>query len=367
MTKEYPPVILGGLGTVAAQLTRALIRSNAKINVITQSVSRSVRYRKRGGIALLRIPAIKPYYKGLTYQPQLIQQTAARYFSGKPDVIHVHSLEFAAVALWYKRQTRIPVVYTCHSLVSGRKKESRRKKTQTLLMRHADRIAVPSDWLKRTIRRQYPAARSKLSVIPHGVKSVSNRSKAAPHRLLFVGRLIKNKGIEPLIRSISLLTARNKQVRLTVIGKGSPRYQRRLRAVARKHGVSSKIRWLGYLPHGTVQRLYSSYGAVVVPSRKETFCMVALEAMANGIPLVSTRSGGLKEFVNGRNAQIIRTVSSHGISRAIAAMWQDPVRTRQRTAMAKRVAKRYSWRQRALQYKTLLKRCKNSTVVPCKE
>jgi glycogen(starch) synthase len=116
----------------------------------------------------------------------------------------------------------------------------------------------------------------------------------------------------------------------SVIGKGLPHYQKHLRDLARKLGIQSRIRWLGFLPHRQVQRLYASHGAVIVPSKQESFCLVALEAMANGIPLVCTRAGGLKEFVHHGNAQIIRSVNGKAIERAVQAMWRNPKRTRQR-------------------------------------
>ncbi|TJY43936.1 glycosyltransferase family 4 protein [Cohnella pontilimi] len=353
MTREYPPIVFGGVGTVAAQLTKAFIRSNMTVNVVTKSATGSIHFSQQHGSGVLRIPEIKPYFHGFAYQTRFFQRAADRYFSGLPDIIHVHSIEFAAAALWYKRKYRIPVVYTCHSLISNSRKNAARKKSQNRLFRHADRITVPSMWLKRSILKEHAAAASKVSVIPHGVQSVSDGTKIAPLHLLFVGRIIKSKGIEPLIRSISILSARNKRVRLTVIGKGSAQYEQRLRTIASKAGVSRHIRWLGHLPHAKVQRLYSSYGAVVVPSQNESFCLVALEAMANGIPLVSTRAGGLKQFVNTTNARTIRSVDSQAISRAITAMWQDPNGTRQRAANAKRLAKRYSWPKRAMQYEAL--------------
>jgi len=83
--------------------------------------------------------------------------------------------------------------------------------------------------------------------------------------------------------------------------------------------VANRIRWVRKKPYAAVQRMYASYGAVIIPSKTESFCLVALEAMANGVPLISTLSGGLKEFVNKRNAQIIRSVDRASIAKAIKA------------------------------------------------
>jgi glycosyltransferase involved in cell wall biosynthesis len=256
-------------------------------------------------------------------------------------------LEFARTALFLKQKHRIPVVYTCHSLISMESgSRSYRSKLQHELIRQANKVVVPSMWLKREIQRRYSGVAFKIKVIPNGVSSFSQGTRAPSHQLLFVGRLVRSKGIEPLIGSIA---------RLSIIGKGSSSYRGRLAAIAKAKRVLSNIRWLGSLPHSRVQRLYTSYGAVVVPSTQESFCLVALEAMANGVPLVASRAGGLKEFVNSNNAQIITAVESRAISRAIEAMWNNPGRTRQRVANAKLVARRYQWRRIAGLYKMLFK------------
>lgn len=359
MTTEYAPFIIGGLGTVATELTRSLMASNVKISVISQSRGRSVQKQNNN---IVRIPTIASYYNAASrsYKPSSIQQVTRQYFPRMPDVIHVHSMEFAMAALFLKKKYRIPVIYTCHSLVSM-EHGSRigRSKIQDAIIQQADKIVVPSFWLMKEIQKRHAGTASKIKVIPHGVRSAAKVSKAPATKLLFVGRLLRAKGIEPLIRSISLLSAKNKRVRLSIVGEGSPHYKKSLRSIARKGRVSSKIRWVGSMPHGKVQRLYSSYGAVIIPSEQESFCLVALEAMANGIPLVSSRAGGLREFVTHQNAQIIPAIESRAIVRAIKQMWKNPHKTRQRVANARQLAKRYNWRRTANRYIRLFLIVKN--------
>ena len=353
MTAEYEPLIIGGLGTVATELTKALNALHVNMNIVTASQTRRIQINHRN-ITLLRIPKTSPYYKNKSYKSKHVRRLIARYLQHRPDLIHVHSLEFAKAALALKRKYRIPVCYTCHSLASMEsKKRSHGVKLQELLLRGADRIIVPSHWLKQQIRRRYAKVSSKINVIPNGVTTISTGSKAPAYKLLFVGRIIRDKGIEALIGALPYLSRKNRRVQLTIVGKGSHKYQKRLKSIAKKRGVASRIRWMGPLPHSKVQRLYSSYGAVVVPSKRESFCLVALEAMANRVPLVSSRAGGLREFVNKNNAQIIRNVNSRTIGRAIYKMWKHPKKIRRRVANAKLVASRYHWRNIAIRYKRL--------------
>ncbi|MBJ8194057.1 glycosyltransferase, partial [Bacillus cereus] len=78
-------------------------------------------------------------------------------------------------------------------------------------------------------------------------------------------------------------------IHLTIVGKGKS--MKSSRALTRRLGISKNIHWIPNRKNEEVLAMYSSYGAVIVPSKKESFCLVALEAMASGVPLVSTLSG----------------------------------------------------------------------------
>lgn len=354
MTAEFAPHIIGGLGTVATQLTRALKRAQVNVAVITQGFGRKPQFKKNDAMNILSIPNTSMYVRNKSFKSDKILALTGQYFQQKPSLIHVHSLEFTEAALLLKRKYGIPIIYTCHSLVSSESsKRVSRIKRQAQLMRLANRVVVPSEWLKQEIRKRHPSINAKIKVIPNGVIRFSNISAAPSHKLLFVGRLIKSKGIESLIMALPMLKANNKHVHLTVVGKGSPHYRSYLRQLTRRLNVESNVRFIGALPHHKVQRLYSSYGAVIVPSKQESFCLVALEALAHGIPLVSTRAGGLREFVNGTNAQIIPIISSKTIGRVIVAMWNNPNVTKKRTIAGKVVAKHYNWSKIARSYKSI--------------
>lgn len=354
MTAEYAPLLIGGLGTVATQLTRSLIASDVDIDII--SVGHFYKKQKKKQHTILRLPKSVSTMntRKKSFKPQYVLRAAKRTFPRKPNIIHVHSMEFAEAAIALKLTYRIPLVYTCHSLVSLEKNHAPvRRLMQGKLLRQATRIIVPSQWLKSEISRRYPGTAHKIQVIPHGVPFVAKQSQAPPHKLLFVGRILNNKGIESLILALPTLAKKNSKTSLTIVGKGAPHYVYYLKSLARKNKVLSRIRWLGSLPHNRVQRLYRSYGAVIVPSKQESFCLVALEAMAHGVPLVSSDKGGLKEFVTAQNAQIIPLIKSKSIGQAIVSMWSHPSKTRERVMAAQYVARKYSWRYIARLYKQM--------------
>lgn len=271
----------------------------------------------------------------------------------------MHSTEFAYTAKAAGERFDLPIVYTCHSLAS-QGISSLPGKQQTTLIRAANRIIVPSRWQAKVTRRLYPRIDgNKMIVIPHGVVPVTKGSTIGfSHKLLYVGRLIPSKGVEPLIKAVGLLAQENSKIHLTIVGSGKASYRNKLRSLAKQAGVEKRIRWAEKTPHKTVQRMYGSYGAVINPSKKESFCLVALEAMANGVPLISTTSGGMKEFVTPQNAKIIHSVDTAHIARAIKEFWNNPEQSRKRTIHARTTAAQYKWPVIARKYLSIFSELK---------
>lgn len=356
MTNEYLPNIIGGLGIVATHLSRALSREGVEVTVLCAGNSKRLTISKpNDNLRILRFPKSTRYFHRTkqSFKAKAILNTVSSKGFTKPDIIHVHSTEFADTANWAKVRFQVPIVYSCHSMTS-QGALSALGKNQTKLIRSASRIIVPSKWQIGATRKRYPKTNiNKFSVIPHGVKLGTSQSKSAPTNLLYVGRLIPTKGVDALIRAIGLLSRTHKDVRLTIVGSGRMSYQRKIRALTKQMGLTKRIHWVKKSKYGAVQRMYTSYGAVIVPSKKESFCLVALEAMANGVPLVSTLSGGLKEFVNAKNAQVISDVKSSSIARAIKALWDNPSLAKNRIRNAHLTAAQYKWSSIALQYQSL--------------
>ncbi|MFD0713222.1 glycosyltransferase family 4 protein [Paenibacillus sp. GCM10027626] len=361
MTNEFQPAIIGGLGTVATQLTKMLSKIGANVTVLCPGNSNRLTISNpNGNLRILRFPKSPRYFNRAkkSFKAEAIMRIASAEKLVKPDIIHVHSIEFADTAKMAGDRFGLPIVYTCHSLAS-RGNASPHGKNQAKLIRTARRIVVPSRWQADVTKRLYSGLKgSKMAVIPHGVTPVSNHSTGAPHKLLYVGRLIPSKGIEPLIKAVPLLSREKRQVHLTIIGSGKASYRSKLRTLARQSGALKRIRWVEKKPHETVQRMYGSYGAVIIPSKEESFCMVALEAMANGVPLISTLSGGLKEFVNTRNAQVIHSIDSVHIARAIKSFWNNPSQSRKRAVNARATAALYRWPVIAHKYLSLFSNLK---------
>lgn len=357
MTNEFEPKIVGGLGIVATQLTRMLSKFGAIVTVLCPGNSdRLTISNANSNLCILRFPKNSKYFNRAqqSFKAEEIIKSASAKGGVKPDIIHVHSTEFANTAKAAGDRFNLPIVYTCHSLAS-QGISSLYGKQQSTLIRIANRIIVPSRWQAEVTKGLYPRTDGKkMIIIPHGVALVPKGSSiGASHKLLYVGRLIPSKGVEPLIKAVGLLAQENSKVHLTIVGSGKASYRNKLHTLAKQAGVVKRIRWAEKTPHKTVQRMYGSYGAVINPSQKESFCLVALEAMANGVPLISTTSGGMKEFVTPQNAKIISSVDSTHIARAIKEFWNNPEQSRKRIINARVTAAQYKWPVTARKYLSL--------------
>ncbi|MFC5406313.1 glycosyltransferase family 4 protein [Cohnella soli] len=358
MSSEFQPNIKGGLGIAATHLTRALSKSGVKVTVLCSGKSNRLSITNpNANLRILRFPRNSRYYSHSkkSFKASSVMRVVSSAGYNQPDIVQVHSTEFADSAKVAKMRFSAPIIYSCHSLTS-QGTNSPSGKNQMKLFRSAKKIVAPSNWQIRAIKKRYPRmVKRSAIVIPHGVKPLSKKKRGTPNNLLYVGRLIPSKGLEPLIKAIALLSRNHRRVHLTIVGSGKPSYQRKLRTLARQFGVTNRIRWVQKKPYSTVQRMYGSYGAVIIPSKTESFCLVALEAMANGVPLISTLSGGLKEFVNGQNAQIIRAVDGASIAKSIKSFWSNPTLSRKRINNARSTAARFRWPAIANKYKSLFR------------
>ena len=174
------------------------------------------------------------------------------------------------------------------------------------------------------IRRLYHAPAGHVSLVYNGVDlarfhpdnrqrlGASTRAELGLPRdawvILFVGSGFERKGLGPLIEGMARMGDR--QARLVVAGKGrTDRYRR----AADRLGVGSRIAWLG--PRADVERLYAAADVVALPARYEPFGNVHLEALASGVPVLSSAHAGGAELIRqGDNGWVAPEVSAPAIA-----------------------------------------------------
>ena len=285
-----------------------------------------------------------------------------------PQILHSHYWLSGWAGLLVKRSLGIPLANSFHTL--GRvKDESRRpdEPPESLLRIAAEHEVIEgSDCVMASTPSEaqellefYGADPNRLCTSPPGVDHRLFRpgSKArARQRLglgegpvvLYVGRIQPLKGVDVAVEAMAAIVARHKDSTLMVVGGPSgPRGLAEMTALRRRAvdlGLAGKIRFVGPVPHGLVAEMYRAADVVMVPSRSESFGLVAAEAQACGTPVVATRIGGLTDVVDdGASGFLIDGWDPVHHAEAVLRFLDNPELAAKMGAAAVRWSKRFSW------------------------
>jgi glycosyltransferase involved in cell wall biosynthesis len=207
----------------------------------------------------------------------------------------------------------------------------------------AEGIAVSTATLRDRSRLLAPH-RARVRVIPFGIDADS-WAVATPEPdgpFLFVGRLVYYKGLRPLLEAVR----RTPAARLVVVGDGPLR--RDLERRGRGAGLAGRVRFAGELPEDELRREMGRARALVLPSdgAGETFGVVQLEAMAAGLPVISTRlpTGVAEVNRDGETGRVVPPGDAAALAEALAEILAAPAQARAwGEAGRRRVGARFGW------------------------
>ena len=256
------------------------------------------------------------------------------------DVIHAHDWLVANAAKALKNAYGIPVVATIHATEAGRNSgihdDTQRyiNDTEWMLTYEASEVIVNSNYMKNELQRLFGLPYEKINVIPNGI-NLSNftgierdydfrRQYAMDNEkiILYVGRLVYEKGIQHLIAAMPKVLSNYHDAKLIIAGRGGMMDE--LRQEANNLGLNDKIYFTGYLDSKQVQKMYKCADVAVFPSTYEPFGIVALEAMLAGVPTVVSDVGGLDEIVtHGVDGMKAYAGNANSIADSITALLYD--------------------------------------------
>ena len=321
LTWEYPPRIVGGIARVVHDLSKRLIKDGHEVTVVTYRDNTDVpEYENDKGVNVYRVDnyMIHPnnfidWIMQLNFN-MVSKATEIINKEGGFDVIHAHDWLVTYAAKSLKNAYDIPIVATIHATEAGRNSgihdETQRyiNDTEWLLTYEATEVIVNSNYMKNEIQRLFGLPFDKINVIPNGI-NLSNftgierdydfrRQYAMDNEkiILYVGRLVYEKGIQNLIAAMPKVLSNYNDAKLIIAGRGGMIDE--LKAEAASLGLNNKIYFTGYLDSKQVQKMYKCADVAVFASTYEPFGIVALEAMLAGVPTVVSDVGGLNEIVN---------------------------------------------------------------------
>jgi len=354
---EYPP-LGGGGGRVAHGLARTLVSMGQEVDVVTMGFRNLPSDETVDGVRIRRVSCLRrsafhcTVPEAASYLAGARRASLALAGSGRYDLIHSHFLlPDGWLAYHLRRRTGLPFVATAHGSDVPGYNPHRLKAAHLLLspvwkrvVRAASRIVCPSQSLASLVRRGAPAART--CVVPNGIGlSGFDPARERGRTVLCATRLLRRKGVQHVVASMGKLPP---EWRLVVAGDGP--FLPELRRLAAPLG--GRVTFAGWLDNGAPEyrALFETSGIFALPSEAENFPVSLLEAMAAGMPVVTTRGTGCEEVV-GDAALLVPPGDATATGEALLRLASDVAfRARLGAAARARAENRFSWEAVARAY-----------------
>jgi glycosyltransferase involved in cell wall biosynthesis len=377
---EFPPDAIGGGGVVFQALVREYVARHQVMVFTAADSTRSWtrgRYRDCTETAVINRYPLIPLGKRIPYLRSAMPPNVRGWLelrrdltTWSPQVAHVHGYghAFIDLASGFLAKQGVPYIFTCHGIPSRpmRRNSVIRAAFKTYqrfgperVIRSAHRVTAVSAAAAANL--VHP---KQIEIVPNGVSpmAVSNPLSARELRLRLAipdsvalvaaaGRLSIEKGFDILIKALDKVqVARLFCVIAGSDGGAGPE----LAELAARCRPGISVSFPGRLSPQSITDLFSTADLVVVPSREESFGLVALEALAVGKRLVASRAGGLVDFLQPGLAQLVARDDPIALAAAITdSLARGPLTSGETEAVAGLVA-RYSWSSVAIQYEQLL-------------
>ncbi|MWV64981.1 glycosyltransferase [Halorubrum sp. JWXQ-INN 858] len=292
VSPRYPPAT-GGIERHVKEISERLVDAGHSVTVVTMGDTwRTVRERENG-VSIVRVPGVAP-----NNDYHVAPTVALAIRRHRPDLVHAHGyhsfpLLFAAAGAI----RHVPFVATPHYLgpVSGLRGilHGVYRPVGRFPLQYADECIAVSEWEQRALRDSFGVD---ARVVPNGI-DVDRYACANPHPssepyILSASRLVQSKGVQYVIEALDELP----ELQLKITGTGQ--YERELRRVARKAGVTSRVDFLGYVSEDRLASLYAGAMVHVTLSDFECYGLTVGESLAAGTPVVVHDVTALSEWTD---------------------------------------------------------------------
>lgn len=368
INSEHPP-IGGGAGNASAHVARQFVEQGHEVSLMTSQFGDLPSNEIQDGVHISRIRALRQHQDRSNAVEQISFMLSSSCcvipFIRKwhPDVILAYFGVPSGAAAWTaKLLFGVPYIISLrggdvpgfrpydfalyHRLISP---------FLRMIWRRASYVVANSQGLK-DLADAFDA-KSQIEIIPNGVdlKRYVPADREWDHpRMLFVGRLVYQKGLDILLTALADL----KPIpwKLSLVGDG-PQYQP-LQSLADSYAISDRIEYQNWLDRKALLEQYRTANLFVFPSRHEGMPNAVLEAMACGLPVIATRIAGNEELVlPDETGLLVEPENAALLKDALQQLLIDASQRRQMGANARlHVEQHYSWQQIANQYLALMQK-----------
>jgi glycosyltransferase involved in cell wall biosynthesis len=283
--------------------------------------------------------------------------TLRRLRRGRYDVVHSHwILPQGFVGAVTARPLRVPHVLTVHGGDIFALQGSLLRRFKRFALLRADAVTVNSSVTRQAVLDVAPQVDGHVRLIPMGVATdaavdhARAREIRARYRrgdgplLIYVGRLVEEKGAQDLVRAAALLADTLPDCSVLIVGDGQHRGA--LEQLTSRLGLKKKISFAGWVPPSSIPHYLAAADVFVAPSRRSTDGWVEaqgltiLEAMATDVPVVSTRLGGVVDVViDGRTGLLVPERAPDRIAAAVNTLVRQPSLASRLRTSARRLAR----------------------------
>jgi glycogen(starch) synthase len=351
---RFDPV--GGMQTHTGELSRALDRRGVRQVVVTSRPPGRPRREglgEHGTVVRLGLP-VPVFRQGYAWPAAAVVARAA----ARADLVHAHlgeDLAVVPIALAAARRFRLPMVLTVHTSVAHTLAVTGLRSAllkavggwwEQFGARRADAVITLTPRLAELLTGSgIPAGR--VRVIPSGVPDAlfdADGPSADPvagvprPRVLFLGRLHRQKGVEVLVRAAAALPG----VQVVLAGDGPERAA--LRRLAGRLGLADRVHLLGFVPRRQVPALLRSADVLALPSRYEELGTAVLEGLRAGVPVVASDTGGIPSVLTDEvDGLLVPAGQPAALAAALRRVLTDDALARRLARQGRQRSRDYSW------------------------
>lgn len=366
----------GGMNVYIDELARTMARRGVEVEVFARrtAVAQPAEVEPAPGYRVVHVAAGPPRPLEISSQAAWVGAFAegvtawAEQEGRSYQVVHSHYWLSGWAGVLVKKALGIPLANSFHTL--GRVKDARRRPgepPESLLrlaaerevIDHSDCVIAATPAEAEDLLEHYGADPAKLCVSPPGVDHATFRpgSRDDARRflgldegplLLFVGRIQPLKGLDVAVETLGRLAEELPSARLLVVGGPSgrrgPEELVRVRQLVARLDLVERVRFVPAQAHRSLPAFYQAADVLLVPSRAESFGLVAVEAQACGLPVVAARVGGLAHAVDhGRSGHLVDGWDPARWAEAVRPILTDPETSRCLAEGALEHSAQFSW------------------------